>query len=94
MEGLSTYRFDYKGCMGDRVKSLKPFSTFDPSTAKMEGVTTYRVNYIPYCSREYDYAKQPPAKKQVNPGFSCAPMEGVSTYRSGNSSLIHLFDQN
>lgn len=82
MEAFSTYRFDYKGCMGERAKSIVPSThPFDPSCAKMDGITTYRHNYVPYCSREYDYAKQGSLKPMSNPGFSCAKMDGITTYR-------------
>lgn len=80
MEGISQYRFDYKGCMTPRQPSFKPAKTFVPSDAKLEGVTTYRVNYIPYCPREYDYAR-PKQSARPTGSFSCAPMEGATTYR-------------
>lgn len=82
MQGISTYRNDYNGCRGERVKSLKPLSTFDPSSAAMDGMTTYRHTYIPYCPREYQFAKQPLAKKITGGDISCAPLDGMSTYRA------------
>lgn len=81
MEGVSTYKFDYRGCMGDKVNSFKPLSQFDPSTAVLDGKTTYKMSFIPYCPREYRYAKQPTAKHFENSEMSCAPIDGLSTYR-------------
>jgi hypothetical protein len=47
----------------------------------MEGKTTYRTAYIPFCPKEYKYAKQPIMSKTSGGDFSCAPFAGMSTYR-------------
>lgn len=45
----------------------------------MDGITTYRVNYIPYCPRELG---RPGSFKRTNDvDFSCAPFDGMTTYR-------------
>jgi len=81
MRDMSTYRFDYHLKCGEKVESLKPKAQFFPSSAKMDGITTYRSTFIPFCPREYKFAKQPYANKLMSGDFSCKPFEGISTYR-------------
>ncbi|CAG7726166.1 unnamed protein product [Allacma fusca] len=79
--GISTYRGDYRGCMGEPVKSLKPTTFFDPSVAPMEDKTTHRISFVPYCIRDSEYARQRSAKPAFEGEASCAPFDGMTTYR-------------
>ena len=80
-DGLTTYRGDFRGCMAPPVKSLKPVTFFDPSTAPMEEKTTHRISFVPYCLRDSEYAKQRSAKPPFEGEMSCAPFDGMTTYR-------------
>lgn len=82
--GLTTYRENYYLKCIDRGKSFKPASTFDPSCAKLEGLTTYKEAYTP--KPTYPYRKPAWAKgAEFDP--SCAKMDGISTYRNDYNGL-------
>jgi hypothetical protein len=75
---MSSYREQYHLKCGERVKSLKPLSTFDPSCAQMDGLSSYREAYTPKPLCPY---QKPPWAKQNQFEPSCAKIDGLSTYR-------------
>jgi len=48
MDGVSTYRMDYYPKCAVKINSLKPATKPRFSDAKMEGITTYKTDFIPF----------------------------------------------
>jgi len=88
-EGCSRYRLDYRGCYGRPADSVKPKTTVDQSSGRMDGCSVYRHEFVPYCSAEYQYARAAGVKPMESDHMSCAPFEGCSTYRVSITNIRH-----